>query len=566
MGNSRVRRIVIRALALMLIFSLLGTHTTWAGKNDAAAIPDDALKQALIGAGADANGDGVLTERELKLLTGALDLSGRSIRDLTGLELASGVTSLNLSHNAIMDISALAALKNLISLDLSYNGIEDISGLSGLFGITSLNLSGNEISDISALYDIDAPPETLALKTLDISENYLNTVDGSEDRAVIDALFWRGCFVVFEPQKKIPVKGVALNVERLGMCPGDTATLHAAVIPDDAATQTVTWRSSDETVATVQDGVVTAVSTGTATITAVTDEGGYTNACVVSVVPGVLSSSVYTISDTEVRGVAPATDVNTFKQSFDNGAENLFVYDSDGKEFDGPMMATGMTVKLIVGGIERDSRAVVVTGDANGDGRMTIRDYVQLRLGLVGQEPLDSLYAKAGDYTQDGQLTAADFVEMRLAISGQGDAGDASRILPDLPEVSDPRVQRFLEIALKQLGKPYVWGARGPNSFDCSGFVYYCLKKSGYKLERWTADMYSRNKKWTYVDKDKLQPGDLMFYYSDDKDDGDHIGHTGIYLGNGYHIHASSDYGCIIICGVQGWYKKALAVGRRVFD
>ena len=117
-------------------------------------------------------------------------------------------------------------------------------------------------------------------------------------------------------------------------------------------------------------------------------------------------------------------------------------------------MGTGMTVKLIVGGIERDRRAVVVTGDANGDGRMTIRDYVQLRLSLVGQKPLDSLYAKAGDYTQDGQLTAADFVQMRLAISGQDGAGDASRILPDLPEVSDPRVRQFLDIALEQLGKP----------------------------------------------------------------------------------------------------------------
>jgi len=556
----------MRVLALMLVLSLLGINSSWAGQDDAAAIPDDALKQALLDAGADSDGDGVLTERELKSLTGALDLSGRSIRDLTGLELASGVTSLDLSQNAIADIYALAALKDLVSLDISGNHIEDIAGLAGLADLTSLNLSGNEISDISALYDIDAPPETLTLKTVDVSENYLNVADGSEDRAVIDALVWRGCFVVFEPQKKIPVKGVALNAERLNMCPGDTATLHAGVIPDDAATHTVTWQSSDEMVATVQDGVVTAVSPGTAAITAITDEGGYTSDCAVSVVPGTLISSVYTIGDAEVRGVAPATNVQTFKESFDNGAGNLFVYDSDGSEFDGPMMATGMTVKLIVGGIERDSRAVVVTGDANGDGRMTIRDYVQLRLSLVGEKPLDSLYAKAGDYTQDGQLTAADFVEMRLAISGQGDAGDVSRILPDLPEVSDPRVQRFLDIALQQLGKPYVWGARGPNSFDCSGFVYYCLKESGYKLERWTADMYSRNKKWAYVDKDKLQPGDLMFYYSDDKDDGDHIGHTGIYLGNGYHIHASSEYGCIIICGVQGWYKRALAFGRRVFD
>jgi cell wall-associated NlpC family hydrolase len=133
--------------------------------------------------------------------------------------------------------------------------------------------------------------------------------------------------------------------------------------------------------------------------------------------------------------------------------------------------------------------------------------------------------------------------------------------------VTDPRIKSFLDIALDQLGKPYVWGAEGPNSFDCSGFVYYCLKKSGYDdLDRWTADMYSRDKKWTYVDKDDLQPGDLMFYYSDNKDDGDHIGHIGIYLGNGYHIHASSDYGCIIISGVDGWYKKALSHGRRVFE
>ena len=148
---------------------------------------------------------------------------------------------------------------------------------------------------------------------------------------------------------------------------------------------------------------------------------------------------------------------------------------------------------------------------------------------------------------------------------GFSEAKAGSEGLSALPEVADPNIRAFLDVALAQLGKPYVWGAEGPDSFDCSGFVYYCLEQAGYDLDRATADTYSRNRKWEYVDKKDLQPGDLMFYYSDDKSDGDHVGHIGIYLGNGYHIHASSDYGCIIICGVQGWYKSALAFGRRVF-
>jgi cell wall-associated NlpC family hydrolase len=56
-----------------------------------------------------------------------------------------------------------------------------------------------------------------------------------------------------------------------------------------------------------------------------------------------------------------------------------------------------------------------------------------------------------------------------------------------------------------------------------------------------------------------------MFYFSDESNDGDHIGHIGIYLGNGYHIHASSSYGYVVICRVEGWYDTMLSHGRRVF-
>jgi|GEM_PF-2524049 len=560
----------IRAAVLTcaLVLAVIGTTTpdVLASGNDVVKFMDGNLKQALINNGADINGDGDLTKNELHSLNGDLDLSGSSIINLLGLEYADGVTSLDLSDNEIADISTLSDLKGLDSLDLSGNGIEDISGLSKLGDLTSLDLSDNEISDISSLYNVKTPPKNLGLKTLNVSKNYLNVADGSDDRVVTDAMIQQGCAVTFDPQKKIPVKGVSLNTENLGMCPGDTATLQAAVIPDDAALQGISWQSGDESVATINDGVVTAVSVGEASISVITDDGGKTNACTVNVVPDTLTSSTYAIDNGTVGGVDPMTGIDTFKSHFDNDAKSLFIYDSDGNEYNGPAVSTGMTVKLVVGGIERDSLSIVVTGDASGDGKMTIKDYTQVCLDLIGSKPLTHLNADAGDYTRDGKLSIGDYVQMRLATMGTDDSDGSKRVLPDLPEVSDPRIRKFLDVALAQLGKPYVWGAEGPGSFDCSGFVCYCLRQSGYDVGRWTADMYSRNKKWAYVDKDDLQPGDLMFYYSDEKDDGDHIGHIGIYLGNGYHIHASSDYGCIIICGVEGWYKTALSHGRRVFE
>jgi lipoprotein Spr len=65
------------------------------------------------------------------------------------------------------------------------------------------------------------------------------------------------------------------------------------------------------------------------------------------------------------------------------------------------------------------------------------------------------------------------------------------------------------------------------------------------------------------VDKAALQPGDMMFYYDVDKPD--EIGHVGIYLGNGYHIHASSANGYVVICRIVDWYEEALSHGRRAF-
>ena len=82
----------------------------------------------------------------------------------------------------------------------------------------------------------------------------------------------------------IPVTGVSLDITSHTMNEGETVTLTATVTPDDADDKTITWKSSDENIAKVNtNGVVTAVSPGTATITVTTTDGGHTATCTIKV-------------------------------------------------------------------------------------------------------------------------------------------------------------------------------------------------------------------------------------------------------------------------------------------
>ncbi|MDJ1135968.1 C40 family peptidase [Streptomyces iconiensis] len=90
------------------------------------------------------------------------------------------------------------------------------------------------------------------------------------------------------------------------------------------------------------------------------------------------------------------------------------------------------------------------------------------------------------------------------------------------------KAQKVLAFAKKQLGKPYVWGATGPNSYDCSGFTQDAWKAGGVSLPRTTFDQV---KVGTKVAKSAMKPGDLIFFYDD-------VSHVGIYVGDGQMIHA----------------------------
>jgi peptidoglycan DL-endopeptidase CwlO len=92
----------------------------------------------------------------------------------------------------------------------------------------------------------------------------------------------------------------------------------------------------------------------------------------------------------------------------------------------------------------------------------------------------------------------------------------------------------FLKAGLSRQGLPYVWGASGPNSFDCSGLVQWAMARAGIQMPRVAADQ-ARTGPAVLVSQ--LQPGDLLFYHTDPTDPG-YISHVAIYLGSGEMLQA----------------------------
>lgn len=124
-------------------------------------------------------------------------------------------------------------------------------------------------------------------------------------------------------------------------------------------------------------------------------------------------------------------------------------------------------------------------------------------------------------------------------------------------------VEKLLQVAQAQLGKKYVAGNEGPSSFDCSGFVYYCLKNSGVNVGRLSSRGYSGVSSWTSISKSNIKAGDLLFF---SVRGGSTVGHVGIYMGNNKMIHCSSSKGQVVITNITSsyWVDNYMSA-KRVF-
>ncbi|MGV9937934.1 NlpC/P60 family protein [Streptomyces sp. NPDC003401] len=158
------------------------------------------------------------------------------------------------------------------------------------------------------------------------------------------------------------------------------------------------------------------------------------------------------------------------------------------------------------------------------------------RLAKIEEQKRQEAARKAAELAEQQAEQAA----ARQESAGASDPAGTGTSTPSSPSTSSAspspstdssyatKAGKALAFARAQIGKPYVWGATGPDSYDCSGLTQAAWKAAGVSLPRVTYDQVNAG---TTVSLSAAQPGDLVFFYAD-------VTHVGIYIGNGMMIHA----------------------------
>jgi peptidoglycan DL-endopeptidase CwlO len=148
------------------------------------------------------------------------------------------------------------------------------------------------------------------------------------------------------------------------------------------------------------------------------------------------------------------------------------------------------------------------------------------------------------------RLTAGEQAAVTNAIAGPTLATPS---LDSLPQAPNGTVALVIKTALAQVGKPYVYGAMGPDGFDCSGLTAYSYAAAGISLPH---SSRAQSTLGVRVSRGQLQPGDLIFFYSP-------ISHVGLYLGNGMMVHARTFGQPVAVTSVDmAGYNTAVRIVR----
>jgi cell wall-associated NlpC family hydrolase len=148
---------------------------------------------------------------------------------------------------------------------------------------------------------------------------------------------------------------------------------------------------------------------------------------------------------------------------------------------------------------------------------------------LAAQQRRQQARLNAKKATVEGEIAALQ--GMRRIAYGTGSRLPDELNLPAPPYVAGP-AGVAVAFAFRQLGKPYRWGASGPDSYDCSGLTSSAWARAGVHLPHNARRQYAS---MAHINRSDLRPGDLIFYYGG-------ISHVAMYVGDGRMIHAP-EYG-----------------------
>ena len=197
---------------------------------------------------------------------------------------STGVTlggTLTVDGNAVITGNSYAGIDDYGTLTIGGNAnITENGGSWGKINVNLASLEGKEPVPITVRNDFNGKfglTTSLGEGAKVINGTVKGTITCDSSRKTIDA------DGKIQQATSVPVEGVALNKQGLSLTEGGTETLTATITPANATNKNVTWSSSNTAVATVENGVVTAVSVGTATITVTTEDGGKATCCEVTV-------------------------------------------------------------------------------------------------------------------------------------------------------------------------------------------------------------------------------------------------------------------------------------------
>jgi cell wall-associated NlpC family hydrolase len=163
------------------------------------------------------------------------------------------------------------------------------------------------------------------------------------------------------------------------------------------------------------------------------------------------------------------------------------------------------------------------------------------------QQQQAEVQARVDEYEADfARLSAAEQTRVTTSLAGPVLAVPSS-LAPPPSEAAGAVV----EAALAQVGDPYVWGASGPNGFDCSGLTQFAYAAAGVALPH---SSRAQSGMGVAVSRGELQPGDVVYFYSP-------VSHVGIYIGNGQMVHARTFGSPVAVTSVD---MRGYAGARRI--
>jgi cell wall-associated NlpC family hydrolase len=183
--------------------------------------------------------------------------------------------------------------------------------------------------------------------------------------------------------------------------------------------------------------------------------------------------------------------------------------------------------------------------------------------GLVGLFYIDSDTHtwEGGNYTIDLELNFKNI--MNEVTAGQDEqketsssSSDSSSSSSSSNSSSNSTGEKLVNLAKSKLGCKYVYGATGPNTFDCSGLTQWCHKQLGITIPRTSL---AQSKSGTLVNKSDLQVGDLVFFKTTSAE----VGHVGIYIGNDEFIHAPNKSKPVKVDSLNSSYYSSRYVRAR---